>query len=157
LQSIETKGDEGDRNDEDLIRTLTRLQQVGSAAQHEACDSAASSPEATETGKVIKDVEAAKQVSLPSRSRSDESKEQDHPEEALTRRQRADSGVGNVEPSGKEVSPAESVRAAVSDASIRVDVGLLDKLMTLVGELVLARNQILQVTNTREDAALLAP
>ena len=34
----------------------------------------------------------------------------------------------------------------VSDSSIRVDVGLLDKLMTLVGELVLARNQILQHT-----------
>ena len=35
-------------------------------------------------------------------------------------------------------------RAAVADSTIRVDVGLLDKLMNLVGELVLARNQILQ-------------
>src|SRR5262245_4004516 len=34
--------------------------------------------------------------------------------------------------------------SAVAEAAIRVDVGLLDKLMTLVGELVLARNQILQ-------------
>jgi two-component system chemotaxis sensor kinase CheA len=32
--------------------------------------------------------------------------------------------------------------SALSDSSIRVDVGLLDRLMTLVGELVLARNQI---------------
>jgi two-component system chemotaxis sensor kinase CheA len=35
---------------------------------------------------------------------------------------------------------------AVLDSTIRVDVGLLDKLMNLVGELVLARNQVLQFT-----------
>ena len=40
----------------------------------------------------------------------------------------------------------EAPSSKVSDSSIRVDVGLLDKLMNLVGELVLARNQILQVT-----------
>ena len=39
----------------------------------------------------------------------------------------------------------------VSDGSLRVDVGLLDKLMNLVGELVLARNQILQFTATQTD------
>ncbi len=39
--------------------------------------------------------------------------------------------------------------SALSDTSIRVDVGLLDKLMNLVGELVLARNQILQYGATR--------
>ncbi len=44
---------------------------------------------------------------------------------------------------------------AVSE-SIRVGVNLLDKLMTLAGELVLARNQLLQVSNTIEDASLLA-
>jgi two-component system chemotaxis sensor kinase CheA len=49
--------------------------------------------------------------------------------------------------------PAETRAAAVADTSIRVDVGLLDKLMTLVGELVLARNQILQVGGAQENAA----
>ena len=39
-----------------------------------------------------------------------------------------------------------------SDTSIRVDVGLLDKLMNLVGELVLARNQIIQSNGTAGDA-----
>jgi chemotaxis protein histidine kinase CheA len=34
--------------------------------------------------------------------------------------------------------------SAAADSAIRVDVGLLDKLMNLVGELVLARNQVLQ-------------
>ncbi len=36
--------------------------------------------------------------------------------------------------------PSETRNSAVSDSTIRVDVGLLDKLMNLVGELVLARN-----------------
>jgi two-component system chemotaxis sensor kinase CheA len=43
---------------------------------------------------------------------------------------------------------------AVSESAIRVDVGLLDKLMNLVGELVLARNQVLQFNSQREDVAL---
>ena len=41
---------------------------------------------------------------------------------------------------------------SVSDGNIRVDVGLLDKLMTRVGELVLARNQIVQYTSRLGDA-----
>src|SRR6516165_1089298 len=50
---------------------------------------------------------------------------------------------------------AEARTSAVSDSSIRVDVGLLDKLMNLVGELVLARNQIVQHTAAQEDSTLL--
>lgn len=44
----------------------------------------------------------------------------------------------------------------VADASIRVDVSLLDRLMNLVGELVLARNQILQCTSTNADSTLIS-
>ena len=51
--------------------------------------------------------------------------------------------------------PAEPRAPAVSDSAIRVDVGLLDKLMTLVGELVLARNQIVQFSTSQEDASFL--
>ena len=46
--------------------------------------------------------------------------------------------------------------SAATDSSIRVDVGLLDKLVNLVGELVLARNQVLQYTTKQEDSAFLA-
>lgn len=50
---------------------------------------------------------------------------------------------------------SETKSANVADANIRVDVGLLDQLMTLVGELVLARNQILQYSSVHEDDAFL--
>ena len=45
--------------------------------------------------------------------------------------------------------------ASVSDTAIRVDVGQLDKLMNLVGELVLARNQIVQFTGQSQEPTLL--
>jgi two-component system chemotaxis sensor kinase CheA len=48
-------------------------------------------------------------------------------------------------------------RAGVNAESIRVDVALLDKLMNLVGELVLARNQVLQFSSTADDPAIVAP
>ncbi len=48
----------------------------------------------------------------------------------------------------------ESSAASVTDSAIRVDVGLLDKLMNLVGELVLSRNQILQFISTQADSNL---
>src|SRR5205085_2793291 len=41
-------------------------------------------------------------------------------------------------------------------ASIRVDIGVLDELMTLVGELVLARNELLQSASQIDDRSLAA-
>ncbi len=58
-------------------------------------------------------------------------------------------------------SPARSAEAAseerhTADPRIRVDVSLLDRLMNLVGELVLARNQLLQHAGKSESAGLIA-
>jgi two-component system chemotaxis sensor kinase CheA len=61
--------------------------------------------------------------------------------------------VGKKIHSARKDEEFERSSAAV-DANIRVGVGLLDKLMDLVGELVLTRNQILQFNSEREDAAL---
>ncbi|NDC37959.1 MAG: hypothetical protein EBZ48_07885 [Proteobacteria bacterium] len=44
----------------------------------------------------------------------------------------------------------------IADTSLRVDVNLLDKLMNLVGELVLARNQILQFTKSQIDGEFIS-
>ena len=46
----------------------------------------------------------------------------------------------------------KTAAASVTDTSIRVDVALLDRVMNLVGELVLARNQIMQYGSTSKDA-----
>jgi two-component system, chemotaxis family, sensor kinase CheA len=53
--------------------------------------------------------------------------------------------------------PAEAAgKHAAADGNIRVGAALLDKLMDLVGELVLIRNQILQFTAERDDLVLSA-
>src|SRR5271166_4834566 len=57
-------------------------------------------------------------------------------------------------PAPSEPEPAATEKSSFTDNTIRVDVNLLDKLMNLVGELVLARNQILQYKDRHEDAVL---
>lgn len=51
---------------------------------------------------------------------------------------------------------ADSDRRSMADATVRIDVELLDKLMNLVGELVLSRNQILQFCSESDDATMIA-
>jgi two-component system, chemotaxis family, sensor kinase CheA len=65
-----------------------------------------------------------------------------------------------TQPTGSEVGEGAQLqgesKTAVSDSTIRVDVGILDKLMNLVGELVLSRNQIIQFAAGQEDSTFLA-
>ncbi|MCC9600499.1 chemotaxis protein CheW [Stieleria sp. JC731] len=60
-------------------------------------------------------------------------------------------GAGDSSKSGES-----SEKGSVVDSTVRIDVALLDKLMNLVGELVLARNQIMQFSGTTEDPAMAA-
>ena len=66
--------------------------------------------------------------------------------------------VASPPPAAREsvvIEPAEPRASAVADSTLRVDVGLLDNLMNLVGELVLARNQIMQFSGSRQNSAFL--
>ncbi len=62
--------------------------------------------------------------------------------------------TGAAVPAPAPEAEVAAQKAGVADSAIRVDVHLLDKLMNLVGELVLARNQILQFSAQPEGAAL---
>jgi two-component system chemotaxis sensor kinase CheA len=65
-----------------------------------------------------------------------------------------------VRPAASPAAPAEpavrpvETRSALADSTVRVDVALLDRLMTLVGELVLARNHLVQLAEDRSDPPL---
>ncbi|CDI02558.1 CheA signal transduction histidine kinase [Candidatus Competibacter denitrificans Run_A_D11] len=65
-----------------------------------------------------------------------------------------------ISPPPERASPAPVAPSngapTIAESSIRVDVPLLDKLMNLVGELVLARNQILEYSTLQENVPLLA-
>ncbi|HYP90689.1 MAG TPA: chemotaxis protein CheA [Polyangiaceae bacterium] len=63
--------------------------------------------------------------------------------------------IAAPEPAFTVDSAAEGKASSVADTSIRVDIALLDRVMNLVGELVLARNQILQYGSTTKDAGFI--
>jgi two-component system chemotaxis sensor kinase CheA len=52
------------------------------------------------------------------------------------------------------IARGQAPASAITEANIRVDVHLLDLLMNLVGELVLARNQMLQYVTSQDHASL---
>src|SRR5580692_5391647 len=162
LASVEAIGNEGERNDQELIQTLTRLLQ-GSAAASKAETPAAptASPAAPIAVAPIEPVvpppdasPAPRPIELPvapapvAEAAPKSEARAEHVEHA--------SDHGPAAPSAESAAQSQA-RTAASESSIRVDVTLLDKLMNLVGELVLARNQILQFSNATEDAGLLAP
>jgi two-component system chemotaxis sensor kinase CheA len=141
LANLETTGAEGDGDFSALIARLDHLRETGGA--DEVGDIPTPTPPPTDqplqssaTLKIVAKPESAPTVVVVSTP----------PEKKLT-----------PEPVVPEPPPAdaEAKTAAVSDSSIRVDVGLLDTLMTLVGELVLARNQIMQFSASQEDGAFL--
>jgi two-component system chemotaxis sensor kinase CheA len=140
LAGIETSGKEGPERFEDLTERLRVAAQLtaGTADQTPAENAGAEGPP----------VPAAEPVTGQNPSAVHEDGQPE--EEAAERRE-----IANDE-RRKEGRRDEDVArpSAAVDSNIRVGVGLLDKLMDLVGELVLTRNQILQFNVEREDAAL---
>lgn len=67
---------------------------------------------------------------------------------------KSDSAKADKASENKSNESKSNAELSAADSTIRVDVALLDKLMTRVGELVLARNQILQFNSKLNDAAL---
>jgi two-component system chemotaxis sensor kinase CheA len=55
-------------------------------------------------------------------------------------------------PAATDNTQSDKNQTSAGDSTIRVDVALLDKLMTRVGELVLTRNQLLQFINGHDDS-----
>lgn len=110
-----------------------------------------------ESGETYDDLR--RRLTLACDAKSGESKEQPQTEDhqaptAKPEPQETATGTTTVAAGQDGERSGASKGASVADSTIRVDVGLLDKLMNLVGELVLARNQILQFNSRQEDANL---
>lgn len=63
--------------------------------------------------------------------------------------------VHHAEPSSKETK--EAAESAVANQSLRVNVEVLENLMTMVSELVLTRNQLLQIARNEKDNSFSTP
>jgi two-component system, chemotaxis family, sensor kinase CheA len=154
LASVEAVGNEGERNDQALIETLTRLTQ-GTAQSKPQTENTIVKPSASEEAvqkPIAEELSPAVSVASVPSAFPDALDHTEPQAEVL------DSVVERIDASPQAAAEAQHLnRGAASESSIRVDVVLLDKLMNLVGELVLARNQILQFSNGKEDAGLVAP
>ncbi len=151
LAAIEATGSDGDKDYSELVRRIEEIQAAaGSDAEQTAAESSATDSAETDT-------ERSEPVEQPAT---------DHGSPGTAAEE---SAMGQQEPAtkrGPAEAPTQSAAASASanrsgggghvkESTIRVDVNLLDKLMNLVGELVLARNQILQFSATQTDAAFL--
>ena len=186
LSQIETAGEEGERDDSALIATLTRLQQAPAAPGEAPTEFAGPIASAMPVESVERVEAEEKKVSVSAPAPAKSSSAVGLPPnigeilmqqagvtstEILLAVKRQNEGdprhLGEILVEHGATRPSDVVDAlrvqqssrpptAASDSTIRVDVGLLDKVMNLVGELVLARNQVLQFANRMKDTAFLA-
>ncbi len=157
LGSIEASGSEGERDDSELIATLTRLQQPPEVAtKSQVAPAPESAPEAalpSNLGDILIQRAGVTPTEVQLAAKTQKEGDPRHLGEILVEQ-------GAVRPAdivdALHVQQSSRAQTAASDSTIRVDVGLLDKVMNLVGELVLARNQILQFANRMKDTSFLA-
>ncbi len=145
LAAIESTGSDGQDDFEALVELLTRLQKGEPAA-----------------GKAEGGGKPKREETSPKTGKAEKP---EAPASAPAAAAPAVAVEGSATPAAVAPAPAPAASVAdgteakgpqAPDSNIRVDVSLLDKLMNLVGELVLARNQILQFTATQEDSGFVA-
>jgi two-component system, chemotaxis family, sensor kinase CheA len=175
LGSIDSTGGEGERNDQELISTLTRLLQP----QAESKSTPNPPPAKTKTSKkdlaqlalnvgdILVKQGAAKKNDIPPAVDQQPAGDARHVGEPLVVQPLVVQPLVDQPLTDKgEAKPQDAPEAAnlpqpargqsASDSTIRVDVAQLDRLMNRMGELVLLRNQIVQFTNSSEDSGLVA-
>ncbi|NEP02342.1 MAG: chemotaxis protein CheA [Symploca sp. SIO2E9] len=133
LQNLESTGEEGDADYADLLERLSQLQEITDTEEGRQ----------EEMGTVEQEGESSNlSTASPLVTASSTLPLIDPVSPTI-----ASQAPPVPEPSTSEAIGIAAHSSSVKDSSIRLDVGLLDKLMNLVGELVLSRNQILEFAN----------
>ncbi len=138
LSVIENEQNDGAEEYADLKVELTRLLEAEAAGAAAAASGAAEEPQKESTptqAEPEKEAAPCGQQATASEPVQEPAAEQTEAEVPAAAAPRGETGSANT---------PRPQNASIADTSIRVDVHLLDRLMNLVGELVLSRNQILQ-------------
>ncbi len=138
LKSIESDGNEGEGEDAVLIGRLEELQSPATTKAGKKTAASQSSAVQVETPKV-------ERIVLPAI--------ESQPEEVGSWRTLPKKPVRDLDP---EAAKPRTTAATAVESTLRVDVTLLNKMMNLVGELVLTRNQVLQATASDPNLTLLS-
>jgi len=153
LKEIESTGADGNNDYPELREELTRLQQGMPKHEESKAAPATKDTEAALTAEPLVAAQViATQAPVHESLAQSERSERDASSEATPEQTAAHPG----EAEAARTQQAVTAHSSASDSTVRVNVGLLDKVMTLVGELVLARNQVLQYSGRTKDAGLLA-
>lgn len=145
LAAIESTSTEGGADYSALEAELTRLADTGAGEELDQADAEALFKAAAEKARVVAAVAHVVAQLTPT--------------EPAMNGSTAAAPTAPTAPAADAALPSNDVDSrgpAISDTNIRVDVSLLDRLMNLVGELVLARNQILQFTGQVENGGFQA-
>ncbi|MDD2942160.1 MAG: chemotaxis protein CheA [bacterium] len=150
IKTIRDERQEGDFDTTEIIASLVALQTLDLEAQ--TADIAV----VVSAGVISTDVSSANMTSAGSSSPLDSSVEAKIAETVIPTK--SDDAVEVIVPANP-TNLAQKVgtavhNSAVSENSVRVDVGILDKLMNLTGELVLTRNQIVRYTSLSSNERL---
>ncbi len=145
LQYLEKEGGEGPPRYNDLMVVLKR------EAENREAPKTSVDPDLLPSNQGMSDLEAFQAQLLAAMGGGDDEPEEERPSPSEV--------VAVAPPIEMPTTFAEQFEDAAagsntSDSRIRVQVDLLDKLMNLVGELVLSRNQILQISTGLESTAL---
>ena len=139
LKSIETEATEGDGEDAALIQQLEELQAPAVAKQ----------PVRLKAG-AQQDVDSPNQPKSPSPATAP-------PQPAPNPEQQAATAPSQLsEPDADPSRSRPQAAGTAAESTLRVDVILLNRMMNLVGELVLTRNQVLQATASDPNMTLLS-
>ncbi|MGA3346854.1 MAG: chemotaxis protein CheA [Terracidiphilus sp.] len=145
LKTIEAKDAEGDGDDATLIGRLEELQLPAQAEGKRPVQAKARARSA------VASPPAQTAVSAPTASGPDSTAPLTQTPESLS-----------AAPAPKAAAEAENdptrprVQGSAAESTLRVDVTLLNRMMNLVGELVLTRNQVLQATSADPNMTLLS-
>jgi two-component system chemotaxis sensor kinase CheA len=154
LKSIESEGSEGEGEDTVLIERLVELQTPVKAKQQVHARSAARATTAAAAG-----VAAGPAVAPPAEPIAVAPVEPAVPVEQTHEQMDAAPVAQNKVPAEGDGDPTKLRTTAVgtaAESTLRVDVTLLNRMMNLVGELVLTRNQVLQATSADPNMTMLS-
>jgi two-component system, chemotaxis family, sensor kinase CheA len=157
LGSIETTGGEGERDDSALIAKLTSLQKVPEGkSEAESKVAAAAAGAGSQESKIQESAQGGARAAVETAKIS---QVVDEPKPSKSIAAPAIAVGKTVAPAADPADGHPGLQAvhgpSARETTIRLDVALLDQLMNLVGELVLARNQILQFANSTDESGLL--
>jgi len=155
LRTIEAEGAEGDGEDCALIDTLEKLQARDCAPVHAANEAKQAAMGVAEAPKMRREapkpLPAAqpRAVPPPASAVAPNTPFNDRVADST----HVDAPVENHPDAAKPCGPAAN---STAESTLRVDVTLLNRMMNLVGELVLTRNQVLQATANNPNFTLLS-